>query len=66
VKLTELKDKAQAERPWVRYQFVDPALEGLSSGQKILLRVGPDNRKRLENKLLEIRRHVTDSGLASL
>ena len=36
----------------------DPALEGLSSGQKILLRVGRDNERRLKAKLAEIRRLI--------
>ena len=40
------------------YRFSDPALEGLSSGQKILLRVGRDNEKRLKLKLAEIRKLI--------
>jgi hypothetical protein len=39
----------------VRYEFADPALESLSSGQKIMLRVGPVNERRLKEKLAEIR-----------
>ncbi|HEY5672575.1 MAG TPA: DUF3014 domain-containing protein [Malonomonas sp.] len=33
-------------QPAVLYTFADPSLEKLSSGQKILLRMGPDNRQR--------------------
>jgi hypothetical protein len=39
----------------VRYEFADPALESLTSGQKILLRVGPVNERRLKEKLAQIR-----------
>jgi hypothetical protein len=40
----------------VRYQFVDPSLESLSAGQKILVRVGPANERILKRKLSEVRR----------
>jgi hypothetical protein len=37
------------------YVYEDPALERASAGQKILMRVGQDNAKRLKAKLTEIR-----------
>jgi hypothetical protein len=37
------------------YVYDDPSLEHRTAGQKILMRVGRDNRKRLEAKLVEIR-----------
>jgi hypothetical protein len=43
------------------YQFEDPALEARSSGQKILLRVGPENAARLKAKLTEFRREIARS-----
>ena len=42
-------------QPNVLYQFKDPALEKLSAGQKILVRMGPENRALLKSKLREIR-----------
>ena len=42
-------------RPRVLYQFADPALESLSAGQKILLRIGPDNAALIKAKLRELR-----------
>jgi hypothetical protein len=42
-------------RPAVFYKYADPALEQLSAGQKILLRVGPDNARLLKAKLAEFR-----------
>ncbi len=55
VEVPEIRSPMKPVRPWVLYQFSDPALEGLSSGQKILLRAGLDNGKRLKAKLAEYR-----------
>lgn len=55
VQLTQVKGPYQLERPWVRYQFADPALESLTAGQKILVRVGPVNERRLKHKLQELK-----------
>lgn len=55
LQLTEVKGPLTPLRPWVRYEFADPELESLSAGQKILLRVGAMNQRRLEKKLDEIR-----------
>jgi hypothetical protein len=55
LRLTQVKGPIASLRPWVRYEFADPALESLSSGQKILLRVGPVNQRRLKEKLAQIR-----------
>jgi hypothetical protein len=43
------------EQPHVLYKFADPALEGLSSGQKIMLRIGPENAAVARSKLIELR-----------
>lgn len=55
VQLTEVKGPYTMQRPWVRYQYADPALESLSAGQKILVRVGPVNERRLKQKLKELK-----------
>ncbi len=55
VELTQIRGEIKSERPWVRYQFSDPALESLTSGQKMLLRSGAVNQRRLRAKLTEIR-----------
>jgi hypothetical protein len=56
VDLPEIKGPLKPTRPWVLYRFADPELESLSSGQKILLRVGRENEKRLKSKLAEVRK----------
>ncbi|MDI1237592.1 MAG: DUF3014 domain-containing protein [Polaromonas sp.] len=58
VRLTEVKGPIAPVRPWVRYEFADPALESLSSGQKIMLRVGPAHERRLKAKLAAFRQEL--------
>jgi hypothetical protein len=55
LQLTEVKGPIASARPWVRYQFADPELESLAAGQKILMRVGSVNERRLKTKLAEFR-----------
>ena len=51
----EINEPVRLVRPKVLYQFADPQLEALSAGQKVLIRVGPDNASRLKAKLRELR-----------
>src|SRR5690606_24328802 len=46
-------------QPKVLYRFADPALESLSAGQKIMIRIGPDNARRLRAALLRLRDELT-------
>ncbi len=46
-------------QPHVLYEFADPKLEALSAGQKIMLRMGPDNAAQVKAKLRELRRMLT-------
>lgn len=55
LRLVEVKGPIASTRPWVRYEFVDPRLESLSAGQKILLRTGPDHARRLKARLIALR-----------
>jgi len=50
----EIKGPIKLTHPSVFYQFADPELESLSAGQKILLRIGHSNSKRLKAKLREL------------
>ncbi len=63
VTLLEVKGPIPSERPWLRYEYRDPALESLSAGQKILIRSGPVNHRRLKARLLQIRKLVTRAPL---
>lgn len=42
-------------QPKVLYEFADPELENLSAGQKLMIRMGPENAARIKAKLKEIR-----------
>lgn len=42
-------------RPNVLYEFADPELEALSSGQKLMLRMGPNNAGTLKRLLLKFK-----------
>ena len=53
--LVEVKGEVPSERPWVRYEFADPAFESASAGQKIMLRVGAVNERRLKAQLRALR-----------
>lgn len=59
VHLTEVKGPLVSTRPWVRYEYVDPGYEQLAAGQKILLRMGPEHRRHLKARLIELRRELT-------
>lgn len=65
VTLVEVKGEVPVSRPWVRYEFADPQLEALSSGQKLLVRMGLDNERRLKARLADVRRQVATGSLAS-
>jgi len=61
LKLTEVKGPIASTHPWLRYEFADPALEALPAGQKMMLRVGPEQQKRLRASLVELRAALTRS-----
>lgn len=42
-------------RPKVFWEYADPDLEARSAGQKLMLRIGPDNAAVVERKLRELR-----------
>ncbi|MGI4776747.1 MAG: DUF3014 domain-containing protein [Janthinobacterium lividum] len=68
LKLTEVKGEYDAPNPWTRYEYVDPSLESLTSGQKMMVRVGRTNERRLKAKLAAFRAQIvtgTATGPAS-
>jgi Protein of unknown function (DUF3014) len=46
-------------RPNVMYLFADPTLESRPAGQKLLIRMGPDNAAAIKAKLTELRAAIT-------
>ncbi|HRX88638.1 MAG TPA: DUF3014 domain-containing protein [Steroidobacteraceae bacterium] len=53
-------------RPSVMYQFADPALEALSVGQKMIIRMGPENGRRAKNILRALRVQLASSPTPEL
>lgn len=51
----EAKEPLLFTQPKVLYEFVDPKLERLSAGQKIMLRIGSENAAKAKTKLRELR-----------
>lgn len=58
----EIGAPVQLVRPKVLYEFADPALEEASAGQKIMMRMGADNARRVKAKLREIRQALAAAG----
>ncbi|MCW5635032.1 MAG: DUF3014 domain-containing protein [Rubrivivax sp.] len=48
----------QPLRPWLLYEFADPAQQAAPAGVQLMLRMGPENRRRLKARLAEFRRLV--------
>ncbi len=53
------------KRPSVNFQFADPELEELSSGQKLLIRMGSANAAIVKDKLRELRKAVAKQDAAT-
>jgi hypothetical protein len=54
----ELDQPLELVRPRVQYEFASPDLETRSAGQKMMLRIGPDNAARVKAKLALVRREI--------
>jgi len=62
LKLVDVKGPVPSARPWLRYEFDDPALQARPAGQKILLRMGTANEKRIKAKLSEFREEIAQAA----
>ena len=51
----EPKGPLRLKQPKVLYEFADPELESLSAGQKMMLRIGAENRAKVKARLSELR-----------
>ena len=59
----EPKGPIQLVRPNVMYTYADPALETRPAGQKLLIRMGPENAQAIKAKLTELRAIITAGSL---
>lgn len=53
------------KRPSVNFEFADAELEGLSSGQKMLIRMGSGNAAIVKDKLRELRKAIAKQDAAT-
>lgn len=58
VTLTPVKGPIAEKRPWLRYEYADPAIEDRPAGQKIMLRMGLRNTGLLKAKLRDLRQRI--------
>jgi len=54
----EPKGPIELVQPKILYRYVDPKLQNLSAGQKIMIRIGPDNAAQLKQALRRLRREL--------
>src|SRR5690348_12735538 len=54
----EVKGPLKLTVPHVLYEYADAELQSRSAGQKLLLRMGPENAAKVKAKLREIREKV--------
>lgn len=58
VRLVDVKGDVPSAQPWTRYEFADPQLEALSAGQKMMVRMGAVNERRMKARLVAFRAQV--------
>src|SRR5260370_335856 len=46
-------------QPKVLYEYADPSLQDLSAGQKMLVRMGPENEAKVKAKLRELKKALS-------
>jgi hypothetical protein len=59
VRLPVIQGPMQPPRPWLLYEFADAQQQAMPAGPQLLLRMGPDNQRRLKVRLTELRRLLT-------
>jgi len=64
VRLVEVKGDIPSQRPWVRYEYADPQLEAMSSGQKIMVRMGLENERKLKASMRAFREQIATGDVA--
>jgi len=60
LKTPDVQGPIALRQPKVFFEYADPKLEGLSSGQKLLLRMGPANEAVMKTRLREFRKAIVN------
>lgn len=66
VHLPPINSPVQPPRPWTLYEFDDPALQSLTAGQKVMVRMGLANERRVKARLAQLRRLLTAAARPAL
>ncbi|WP_394129251.1 DUF3014 domain-containing protein [Shewanella maritima] len=53
-----IEDPIEVSTISVNYQFVDPNLEALPNAQKLLIRMGPDNTRKIQSAIRKMRQQL--------
>jgi hypothetical protein len=61
----EPRGSLELVQPKVLYEFADPQLEALSAGQKMMIRIGPENEARVKAKLRDLRGELANKAPAA-
>ncbi len=54
----DVRGPIELTQPGMFYEYADPSLESRSAGQKLLIRMGPENAAIVKRKLLELREEI--------
>lgn len=54
----EIRAPIELTQPGMFYEYADPSLENRSAGQKLLIRMGPQNTAIIKRKILELREEL--------
>jgi hypothetical protein len=61
----EVQGPIELTQPGMFYEYADPSLESRSAGQKLLIRMGPENAAIVKDKLRELRAEVTKQSAST-
>jgi hypothetical protein len=54
----DVRGPIELTQPGMFYEYADPSLESRSAGQKLLIRMGPENAATVKRKLAELREEI--------
>lgn len=61
----EVQGPIELTQPGMFYEYADPSLENRSAGQKLLIRMGPENTTIVKDKLRALRTEITKQGMST-
>ncbi|MBL8347480.1 MAG: DUF3014 domain-containing protein [Rubrivivax sp.] len=59
VRLPVIQGPMQPQRPWLLYEFAEPERQAMAAGPQLMMRMGPENQRRLKVRLMALRKLLT-------